>query len=251
MTELRRVTGPNSRSDRNIWRLVAIVLVAILIAFIKPWGNGEPAPTTGVARTAPSPSPSAEIAVRGNGLSDFLTFGTREPPPGWELWPAGNLASFYFAMRVDIGPKPAEGSPGPSTEPSPSPSRSSDEPSALGTVPADWPTIRIPAGSTLDLVGINHPLGHSIALVSFDALDADPRQPIHAVLATSPWPDHFTIFGVATGATDVLGPWPTGHYRLTVQVQPDGVARDLQIVVEPSVRPSASPSPTLSSPSAG
>jgi hypothetical protein len=250
VTELRKVTGPSSRTDRNIWRLVAIVVVAILIAVIKPWGDGERAPTTGVARSEPSPSPSTEITVRGNGLSDFLTFGTREPPPGWELWPAGNLASFYFAMRIDIDPKQAEGSARPSTSPSPSPSTSSssDGPSGLAPVPADWPTIRIPAGSTLDLVGINHPLGYTIDLVSFEALDADQRQPIHAVLATSPWPDHFTIFGVATGATDVLGPWPTGHYRLSVRVGPDASERDLEIVVEQSTRPSASPSLSPSSP---
>lgn len=243
MTELRKVTGPPSRIDRNIWRLVAVVLVGIGIAMIKPWGNGSPsASTTGVARPTPTPAASASgsaIAVR-NELSDFLTFGTREPPPGWELWPAGNLASFYFAMRIDIAPKPAAEPSASARAPSPSPA----EAAGLGSaIPVDWPTIRIPAGSTLDLVGVNHPVGYTVVLVSFVAVDADPGQPIHAVLATSPWPDHFTIFGVASGATDTLGPWPTGHYRLTVRIDPDGATRVLEIVVEPSARPSPSPSP--------
>jgi hypothetical protein len=243
VTELRKVTGPTSRSDRNTWRLVAIVVAAILIALIKPWGTGRPAsPTGGVASPPASPSPSgADIAARGTGLSDFLTFGTNEPPPGWELWPAGNLASFYFAMRIGIDPTPVAEPSGPAVAPSPS---IGDRRGPDGAVPADWPTIRIPAGSTLDLVGINHPVGRAVALVSFVALDAPRGAPIHAVLATSPWPDHFTIFGLATGATDELGPWPTGHYRLTVLVEPDGSTRNLDIVVEASARSSPSPLPS-------
>jgi hypothetical protein len=244
VAELRQVSGPPSRTERNVWKFVALVLAAILLAVLKPWGNGSQPASIGAAATSVASATPGEpsAAIRRSSLSDFLTFGTIEPPTGWELWPAGNLASFYFAMRIDMAPIPA-------AVPSGSPSATRPSPSVLPTdaatsIPVAWPTIRIPAGSTLDLVGINHPIGEEVVLSGLERVDGTTGQPVHAVLAVSPWPDHFTIIAVATDAADTLGPWPPGHYRLDLRIGPAGLARSVEIIVEPPPVPAASPSPS-------
>src|SRR6188508_2603352 len=106
MTELRRVTRPSSRTDRYVGRLAVIAGVAILIAIVKPWGTDTAQPRVAavpVATPSPTPTPSPSREPR---AYDFLAWGTNEPPPGWELWPAGTLSSFSFAMRIDVGPHP-------------------------------------------------------------------------------------------------------------------------------------------------
>jgi hypothetical protein len=110
MAELRPVAGPSSPVQRHVRRVIVVVVVGLLIAIAKPWGNGigpstasAPAPTAGPTAT-PQPSPSTPA-----GGYDFLAFGTNEPPPGWELWPAGSLASYSYAMRIDMA---AEAGPG-------------------------------------------------------------------------------------------------------------------------------------------
>ena len=77
-----------------------------LIAIVKPWGS----PAAPAAVVPPPPPPTASPTARpssGPDVFDFLTFGTNEPPPGWEIWPAGNLSSFHFAMRIDAVGDPA------------------------------------------------------------------------------------------------------------------------------------------------
>jgi hypothetical protein len=240
VAELRKVASPTSRAQRNVWRLVALVLAAILVAVLKPWGDGSPAPIGGVASAAPSATASPDsVAVRNGRVADFLTFGTNEPPPGWELWPAGNLASFYFAMRIDMAPR---ATPGPSGSLAPAPTSTAAGVDQPATVPDQWPTIDIPAGSTLDLLGINHPVEYRITMVAFEQLDAIPGHPVRGVLATSPWPTHFTIIGVSTDASDTIRAWPVGRYRLEVRIDPGGVRRSVEIVVQPT--PLRSPAPS-------
>ena len=249
MTELRRVTGPPSSSDRTVWRLVALLVTGILIAVVKPWGGAPAAPAARVQPSPPVASPSAptstpSVTPAGNGpLSDFLTFGTNEPPPGWELWPAGNLASFLFAMRIDMAPAPISG-PSPATfgEASGAPRPGSHvSPSADIVIPDDWPTIRIPSGSRLDLLGINHPAANSIDVVSFEKVGDPTGSTIHAVEATSPWPSHFAVIGVAPDGSNALEPWPAGEYQLDLRIGPGGISRSLVIVIEHGTV--ASPSP--------
>lgn len=235
-------------------RVIVVVLVGLLIAIAKPWGNGigpssasAPQPSLGPAAT---PKPSASTL---SGTYDFLAFGTNEPPPGWELWPAGSLASYSYAMRIDMAvsavptSEPA-GSVGPgSPPPTPAPTPVG-APSAAG-VPASWPTIRVPRGSILDLVGINQPLGYSVHVTGLTRIEDDGSVTrLRALLATSPWPDHFTTVGYAPRATeDAMAPWPRGRYRLELTIDPGGVRRTLEIVVEgpadtaPSRSPSDSP----------
>ena len=51
MTELRKVSGPGSGFDRHVGRIIAVVVAAIVIAIVKPWG-GPAAP--GGRRPAPA-----------------------------------------------------------------------------------------------------------------------------------------------------------------------------------------------------
>jgi hypothetical protein len=259
MAELRPVAGPSSPVQRHVRRVIAVVVVGLLIAIVKPWGSG-PAPSTASApapsarsvganaTSRPSPSPPS-------GTYDFRAFGTNEPPPGWELWPAGSLSTFTYAMRIDmethdvpIGEPPGSGAP---RSPSPTPETTTTPTSTpLGTpsaaaVPASWPTVRVPRGSVLDLIGLNRPLGYGLHVIGLKRVEADGSvTPVRALLGPSPWSDHFTTVGYAPEATeDVMAPWPVGQYRLEVTIDPGGVRRTLEIVVEgpASASPSAAP----------
>ena len=259
MTELRKVTGPSSPFGRHVGRLIAVVVIAVMVAIVKPWGAAvrpDPAPVPVAAASSsssPIATPLASVRPR---LYDFLSFGTNQPPPGWEMWPAGNLASFSFAMRIDLQPavsaSPAA-SDGASANPTPAttpiPVGSSGVGSPRGTVPDAWPTIRIPVGSKLDLIGINTPLGYVVQVVSLRRTGEDGSvTPVHAILGTSPWPDHFTIIGYgAEDEPDAMQPWPAGTYRLELSIDPGGVARTVEIVIDgpapgASAEPSAGPS---------
>lgn len=259
MTELRKVSGPSSPLGRHVGRLIAVVVVAVLIAVVKPWGTGTPSAPVAAASPAPTPAPTPLATVRPR-LYDFLSFGTNQPPPRWEMWPAGNLASFSFAMRIDLEPPvaPAPESSGSANPPvSPIPMATAipvggggDSPGE--TVPDPWPTIRIPVGSNLDLIGINTPLGFTVRVLSMRRVGAEGNaSAIRAILGTSPWPEHFTIIGYgAEGGPDAMQPWPAGRYQVDLDIDPGAVSRTIDIVIDgaapgasagPSAGPSASP----------
>ena len=260
MAELRPVAGPSSPVQRHVRRLIVVVVVGLVVAIAKPWGAGigpssASAPLS-VLNSEPTPAATATPAPVA-GKYDFLAFGTNEPPPGWELWPAGRLASFSFAMRIDMATPISVAEPAPSgAGASPTPIAT---PTPLGTpsangIPADWPAIRIPRGSVLDLVGINQPLGYVVHIVGLTRIDADGSvTPVRVLLSTSPWPTHFTTFGYSPSATeDSMAPWPAGHYRLELTIDPGAAARILDIIVEGSAADgspagsSAPPSPGVS-----
>jgi hypothetical protein len=240
MTELRKVSGPGSGFDRHVGRIIAVVVGAILIAIVKPWGS----PAAPAAVVPPPPPPTASPTARpssGPDVFDYLTFGTNEPPPGWEIWPAGNLASFHFAMRVDLSaPGDESATPVPIATPTGSP--------GLGAVPSSWPTIRIPVGSFLDLIGLNSPIGYTVPSVTLRRLDVVTSVPTLAVIGRSPWPDHFTIVGfAAAGGGGSMQAWPAGHYRLDVVIEPGHLTRTVEVVID-AAAPSPSPSTASAAP---
>ena len=55
MTELRKVSGPGSGFDRHVGRIIAVVVAAIVIAIVKPWGS----PAAPAAVVPPPPPPTA------------------------------------------------------------------------------------------------------------------------------------------------------------------------------------------------
>ena len=69
MTDTTRVNGPSSPFDGLSAKIIAVVVIGILVAIVKPWGSGEPAPHTAAspppATAAPSPStPPGDTAQR-------------------------------------------------------------------------------------------------------------------------------------------------------------------------------------------
>jgi hypothetical protein len=252
MSDLRPVTVSSSRTDRYVGRLIVVVVVAIVIAVAKPWGSDAPPPRVAAVPVAtPTPTPSLTPAPsHAPRAYDFLAWGTNEPPPGWELWPAGTLSSFSFAMRIDVGPHPvipADGSGVAIGVPSPGPSAGSSARVQAPAIPGTWPKVDIPAGSSLELVGVNHPIEYRVAIAGLFSLDADGGESaLHAIAAPSPWPGHFMIVGLGSNDGSAgMEPWPTGRYRLDIVISPGEVERSIEIVVEPRpVRAGASGAPS-------
>jgi hypothetical protein len=250
MSELRRVSGPPSRLERHPEAIVAVVVAAIILVIVKPWGQPASAPIALASPTA-SPAPTAS-PVGGPRVYDFRAYGTNQPPPSWELWPAGTLASYTFAMRIALT---TEDAPAPTASGDASPSAAATPthratPSASGPAPAPpavWPTIRIPAGNELDIIGINRPLGFAVSIERLVRVDDDGTSTIvQTVLAPSPWPDHFLIIGITDDpAVGSMTPWPAGRYLLDLSIEPGGARRTVEIIVEsPPVRPTeGSPAP--------
>ena len=240
MADLQRVHGPRLPLGGHGGRAVTLVLVAILLAVLKPWGGTSPTePARPRATPSATPTPPPAQTAQPAPL-DFRAFGANEPRPRWELWPAGYLVSFGFAMRIADEPV---------APPTPTPAASSGASAAsaspdlyewpgTGDSPLAWPhEIQIPAASSLYLLGLNRPLGFDVEIVRFVRLaDDGTAVPVHVVLAPTPWPTHFTIVGISgVEGSPILGPWPPGRYRLDVLIEPGGVTRSISVVIEGAV----------------
>ena len=157
MSDLIRVPGPSSPLEGRSAKVIAVIVIGVLVAIIKPWGTITPGPA------APLASPSASVALASPRSSPAIpnynpeVFGLYEPTPSWELWPAGYLVSFGFATRIESGTAASAQHVAPSASVSPAPpepSGSAGSPSPPGgsgdpqaTEPV-WPsTIRIEVSS--------------------------------------------------------------------------------------------------------
>jgi hypothetical protein len=258
MDDLTPVKGPASPFEGRSAKVIAVIVIGILVALIKPWGTTTPvplarataAPTT-VAATPRAGSPTPFDAFAGY---DHELFGIYEPEPRWELWPAGYLVSFGYAIR--IGSTGTETSPPPTA---PGASASPDRPVATpartarpGTEEPNWPaTITITDGNHLGLIGVNTPLGYKITSIGIARRGPDGSdQPLEVVTPESQWPDHFTVIGLADGTGhETIENWPAGQYRLDLSFEPGAIRRSIAVVVSasspadggPSSAPSARP----------
>ncbi len=262
MDDLTPVKGPTSPFEGRSAKVIAVIVIGILVALIKPWGTTTPvplarataAPTAAATPRAGSPTPFDAFAGY-----DHELFGIYEPEPRWELWPAGYLVSFGYAIR--IGSTGAESSQPPAPPAaSASPSRPVATPVTTakpGTEEPNWPaTITIADGNHLGLIGVNMPLGYRIGSVAIVRVQADDsEQSLDVAEVASQWPSHFRVFGLADGSGgEVVANWPAGQYRLDLSFEPGAINRSIAIVVSvsspadaeassaPSERP-ASPSP--------
>src|SRR3954453_7750636 len=159
MNQLNPVSRPTFPLEGRGGLIIGIIVVAVVLAILKPWetsrgpnGVGQP-----VALASPSPSPTPGADPTANPLDaisrryDPLIFGDRELQTDWGLWPAGYLTSLGFAMRAE--PSPQTGTVG-VTQPLASPS-SADVPM--------WPSvININLGNHLLMMGISTPTDHTV-----------------------------------------------------------------------------------------
>lgn len=240
MAEVRRVTGPGTPLGGRDGRLLGIVVVAILVAIIKPWG-GEPSAANPLATPIVLPSASLAVAsatpsAAATSMFDFGVFAGFEPPPAWEVWPAGREISFGFAMRID--------GDGARRSPTPGASMPVDDAFDPGPPPEWTQAITISPASILTVVAINLPLAYripSMHLLRTDGGEAPVDVPI--VMVPSPWPDHFLVVGMAGPDGQAREAWPAGTYALQLDIEPGGFTRTIKIDVTPMPEPTSTPEP--------
>jgi hypothetical protein len=246
MSQLNPVSRPSFPMEGRGGLIVGIILVAVALAILKPWG--PEARQSGLDRTAaasptsspsPTPGPTPDPLDAISRKYDPLIFGDRELATDWGLWPAGYLTSLGFAMRAEPSSQPvADGS---------------SQPSPTLLVPAPdvpiWPgVININLGNHLLLMGISTPTDHTVNSIHLTREQADgSREDVEVLLLPPPWPSHFTVVGIDGG----LGPdrpifWVPGHYWLDVGIVPGQIQRTIEIDVEGPPAASSSTAPAAS-----
>jgi hypothetical protein len=218
MADVKRVMPPGRKPDRWLPASIAAVTVIVLLAIAKPWGRGA----------APLPAfPSASVAtpaasrLAGRGRYDPALFGQDAPDPAWQLWPAGYVVDFGLAGPVTMTTESSASPPAPSSSPAhgraPSPSPS-PTPS-----PGEGP-IRIGQADNLVVLGINTPADVDVVQFRLTRLEGTTSVVVPIVVLATPWPVHyFHVIGIESpDASEVLGPWRAGVYRLSL-IGGDGV----------------------------
>jgi hypothetical protein len=274
MSELTKVPGPSSPLRGIGGKVVTVVVIAIALAIVKPWGTGEPI-TAGLPDVPePSPTPASSESNTVDLGYDNAVFGVYEPKPEWALWPAGYFTTFGFAMRIDERSPPLPGadvdpardasgaSPDPDVGPgasiAASTPRATSTPLATATPregemvpPPSWTDV-IPfnAESHLTLMAINMPLGFRIPETRLTRVGADASATVEPlVVLDSPWPSHFLVLGIDDGTgRGAVTAWPIGRYRLDLTIEPGGYRRTIQVdvgdpdrVITPTADPAGSP----------
>lgn len=247
MSDLKPVSRPSFLLDGRGSQVLALIGLAIVIAFLKPWGSpGTPTPVPSAARvptSSPLPSPSPSPTRPPDPLDadsrpyDPLIFGDHELRAAWGLWPAGYMVSFGFAMRAEPSSPPSGG-------------RSLAPTSLAEPASPIWPeAIDILFGNHLLLIGVNTPNGFSVDDIHLTRYLAGGRsEDVPIVRPPSPWPSHFNVIGVDGGyGVSRTAFWIPGRYRLDLVIDPGTIERSIEIRIEGAPVPGASgpPSPTL------
>lgn len=252
MDDVQPVRPPPSPLRGHGGLVGVLIVVALLVVIVKPWGAGAERSVAVVPAATPSPTPSPTATPEpDNGYSDIgydpSIFGIAPPPARWGILPVGFLVTFGFVAQVPDAssataspglpiPAPTAHAGGPSTGPT---STSVPPASPASTVsPADggpaWPSeFDVPNGTHLLLIGINMPVGLSLRSSSLEVLGPDGTwRPVELDRYPPPWPNHFAVVGLPRRASDGhLLPWPVGRYRLTLQFDPTDIGRSIDIVV--------------------
>jgi hypothetical protein len=224
---------PSSRTDGHLGAIGLLIVAALLVAIVKPWGSGsvgavtlDTPPPSAAPTLSPAPTRAGQIGFSGLAY-DKSIFGNHEPQAVWEIWPAGFLVTFGFVIQVPD----ASASPAPSSGPRATPRLPAG--SLDGPGPA-WPNrLDLPDGDHLLLIGIDMPQGYQVVashLVRYSTDSADV--PVDLARFASPWPSHFAVLGIpTTPGQDLLNVWPPGQYRLDLTFNPGGLTRTVDIQI--------------------
>jgi hypothetical protein len=220
MADLKRVMPPGRKPDRWLPAWIAAITFIVLVAIAKPWGRGA----------APLPAfPSASVAtpvasrLAGRGRYDPALFGQDAPDPAWQLWPAGYVVDFGLAgpvtMTTESSASPSAPSSPPARDRTPSP-----RPSPTPSLGGEGDPIRIGQADNLVVLGINTPADVDVVQFRLTRLEGTTSVVVPIVVLATPWPVHyFHVIGIESpDASDVLGPWRAGIYRLSL-IDGDGV----------------------------
>jgi hypothetical protein len=218
MADLKHVMPAGRKPDRWLPASIAIITLVVLIAIAKPWGRGGPPLTAFPSASVATPRASG---LAGHGRYDPGLFGQDAPDPAWQLWPAGYVVDFGLAGPVTM-----------TTESSASPAAPSSSP-AHGRTPPPSPSptpsfggdpIRIGQADNLVVLGINTPEDVDVVQFRLTRYEGTTSVVVPIVVLATPWPVHyFHVIGIESpDASDVLGAWRAGVYRLAL-IGADGV----------------------------
>jgi hypothetical protein len=204
--------------------------IILALAVVKPWhalGPGEvaepPASASAGAAAARTPAPQRE-----RDIYDPRLFGSYEPTPAWELWPAGYVVEFGIAGPVDVhGQESAGPSAGPASASPAAPAPASDPP-----LPGFVPVVDLGPSDHLIALGVNTPAAVRVTEITLwmqaGATCCDQLVPI--IRLPTLWESqHFHVIGIADPSRPgEAGPWLAGEYRLDLRTV-DGVVRSVRL----------------------
>src|SRR3954469_5692106 len=110
MNQINPVSRPSFPLEGRGGLIITVILLAILLAILKPWSSApgetaiERAGSSASAAPSPTPAPTANPLDAISRKYDPLIFGDRELQTDWGLWPAGYLTSLGVAMRAETSP---------------------------------------------------------------------------------------------------------------------------------------------------
>ena len=218
---------PISRPPPRSWlpALGSSLAIILVITIVKPWdalGPGEGAVPPASASTGPAAARSPE-PQRERDVYDPRLFGSYEPEPGWELWPAGYVVEFGIAGPVDVHGQASAGPSGgvaatadPGTTPASGPPDQTAPP-ALPT-PGLEHVVDLGASDHLIALGINTPADVQVTEVMLwmqaGAVCCD--EPVSTIRLPTLWESkHFLVIGIADPfRPGEAGGWLAGEYRL-------------------------------------
>jgi hypothetical protein len=252
MADLTPVPAPRSPFAGWRGRMVSVVVIGILAAVVKPWGEGTPAE----ASPAPSASvtPALPVILEPIGRTyDPTTFGPDVPPAAWAIVTPGRRTALDFLDRADVpdASSAPSGGGGDADLPLADPADDAAETSAPAGSDADTgasivsgPVVDLGTADDLDAIAITHPTGISVGTVRiWRFVDGVPPRRVTLDDLPPPWPvDHVTVIAQRQSGMDAqrVLPWAPGLYRLDLLVEPVGRARSVML----SVRPGSGGAPT-------
>jgi hypothetical protein len=230
-----------SSDARRIQVGTLVVLVALVVLIIKPWGEPVaqrgPAPTTAAipsAIAALTPRPTRTSRPDGARQYDPALFGRFTVVPRWELWPT--LYVYQFGL---MGPMSIDGGSAPGAEPTPIPTATPKPPRGPASPPPGAGQL-IDIGSTdlLMVLGLDTPADTRVLdarLWRFPVGGAPVQMALQEL--PPPWPvNYFHVYGLRAAADDepdLVAAWTPGVYRLDLLVDPGAQIRRIGLLVRP------------------
>jgi hypothetical protein len=226
MTSLDRVPAPRSPLQGPAGWVVGSVVLGLVLAVVKPWGDGDLRPTY-----SPPTAVRGDASVAPGDVAhyDGAAYGSTPPPAAWAIVTPDGAVDLPFLGR-------GEGAAGDGTG------------STVDTV-VSGPVVPIGRTAPVLSIALTHPPGSEVLAARLWSLEGPAPSRIELQDMPPPWPvDHVVVLarrGPAGGAS-VL-PWAAGLYRLDLLIGPERVARSVMISVDRGGAIAAAPTASAAS----